>query len=787
VRIAYLTEEAPLDVAQIATGNQVRDMTLEQTMTSHGVQVIRRWNEDWTTETLADAIDDCRSDAVLLGYWRLLELLHEDLDYPIAVDCVAPRPLEDHFAEPCGTQSFIQRYGNALQRADLIMVGNSRQRLMIAGWLLAAGDDLRSKVPIVVVPPAASAPPAPREDHRLPLVLSAGGKDWPWRDSRRWLHALLDPGLDDRMELHCIGPAGIDHPNVRSWPLMPWGQWREHLAKQAHVGIELAEGNLERELSQSFRSTAFLGAGLPLILNDFLPLADLVRRYDAGWVVASPTAARAALSQAVESPQVWRQKATGAWRLAREALDPRASAKPLLDWLEHPRRRIRQTVPRKPDPAPTASALPRRRNALGWVGRIVLAPFRRRLNGNGVVVISRADLFPTDHGAAVKIIETARGLARQGRPVAIVTAERDHYLEVSPDGVIRRPLPRWLRLLALPRRVSHLLHRLRGMPSSNAFLYWPLYDPGYALRAAWVGRQIDAGQILAEFPAYAHSARLCRMLNGGSAVMVEHNVEYQRLREQISDLGEACYQRFRRIELKLANSMDAVVCVSERDRRTLIDAGLESTRVITIPHGVDLTGFEHAEPIDVRAGFELDPTRPILVYHGTFSYEPNHQALMIIVEEILPRLARLGHQAQVLAIGSHPPKALFHSDLCLAGSLPELAGAIKACDLAIVPLIAGGGTRMKILDYFGAALPVVSTSKGCEGLPVTDGRELLIRDDWDSFAETVARLLEDPERCRELGDNAYRFASALSWPAIAARYDKLFRQLARTRTPAELR
>ena len=67
------------------------------------------------------------------------------------------------------------------------------------------------------------------------------------------------------------------------------------------MGVELAEPNFERELAQPFRIACFLQAGLPLLINDYLPIAEKVRAYDAGWVVDSPEAARDAVREALET------------------------------------------------------------------------------------------------------------------------------------------------------------------------------------------------------------------------------------------------------------------------------------------------------------------------------------------------------------------------------------------------------------------------------------------------------------------------------------------------------
>lgn len=773
MRVLYLTLEPPLQADKVATGNQLRSAMLVAALSKAGHEPIQCAREHWNRREVARQIRETRPEVLLVGYWEIVESLPDDLSLPIVVDCIAPRPLEDHFVDPLTTKPLVQRYTRTLSCADLILVGNARQRILLAAWLLAAGEDLRADVPIAEVPLAVTAPGQARSDHDRPLILATGGQDWPWRDAAGWLEALARCGESAAVELHHFGSREIDAPAIEHG-LTSWQSWQDFLAESAHLGVELAEPNLEREIAQPFRIASFLQAGLPLLVNDYLPIAGLVREYDAGWVVDSPRAAQEAVTEALEQPDLWRARARGARRLARERFDRDGCSRPLLEWLKAPRKRQSSIEPAAD--AATAPAEPQP-SILGMAARLLLRPIRRQVTGEGVVVITRSDLFPTDHGAAVKIVETARGLARTGRKVAIVTADRGRYWRVGPDGIEAELLPWWLRALGLPKILSHAIHRLRGLPASNAFLYWPLYDPGYGLRAAWVGRQIGASLALAEFPAYAQPARICRLLNGGHAVLAEHNVEYQRLAEQLPDLSQRAFEKLKASELKLANCMDAVVCVSDRDRARLIADGLSPGQQLTIPHGVDLPAFDATPPADLATDFDLDPQRPVLAYHGTFSYPPNRQALMILVEELLPRLAGLGHRAQVLGIGRDAPPGIDHPDVHLPGSLAELAGPLKACTLAVVPLTSGGGTRMKILDYFAAGLPVVSTSKGCEGLPVADGENLLIRDDWDEFAQVVAQLLDNDEQREALGRAGHKLARSLSWQEIAGRYDRLFRKL----------
>jgi glycosyltransferase involved in cell wall biosynthesis len=138
--------------------------------------------------------------------------------------------------------------------------------------------------------------------------------------------------------------------------------------------------------------------------------------------------------------------------------------------------------------------------------------------------------------------------------------------------------------------------------------------------------------------------------------------------------------------------------------------------------------------------------------------------------EILPRLEARGVNVTVLAIGSKPPDFPLHEKVIFAGSVADLSPVLPAADLAVIPLLEGGGTRMKILDYFAAGVPVISTAKGIEGIPVTNGREALILDDYDAICDAIESLLASPEKADKMRKAAARFVDPLSWDSIARRY-----------------
>ena len=96
----------------------------------------------------------------------------------------------------------------------------------------------------------------------------------------------------------------------------------------------------------------------------------------------------------------------------------------------------------------------------------------------------------------------------------------------------------------------------------------------------------------------------------------------------------------------------------------------------------------------------------------------------------------------------------------------------------VVPLRAGGGMRVKILDAWAGGIPIVSTTIGCEGINVTPGENILIADEPGDFAEAVIRVIRDEALARRLAENGRRHVEThYDWRRTYASFDRVYRQL----------
>jgi glycosyltransferase involved in cell wall biosynthesis len=153
-----------------------------------------------------------------------------------------------------------------------------------------------------------------------------------------------------------------------------------------------------------------------------------------------------------------------------------------------------------------------------------------------------------------------------------------------------------------------------------------------------------------------------------------------------------------------------------------------------------------------------------LLFLGTLDYIPNEDAVHFFANSILPLLLGSGREIECRIVGVKPPKSFEalagRAGLTVVGPVREVAPEYARARLMVVPLRAGSGTRIKILEAFRFGVPVVSTTVGAAGLHVKDGVHLLIADTPEEFSAACLRLLEDDRLARMLAENAFEWLRA---------------------------
>ena len=246
-----------------------------------------------------------------------------------------------------------------------------------------------------------------------------------------------------------------------------------------------------------------------------------------------------------------------------------------------------------------------------------------------ICILTRADLFPANHGAAVKITQTAKQLSiLEGHKSFIVTSDRDFYWGCDQGSFEKKYYSPKLRaaqewfLIRNGEKIARSICRSIGYPEEEFFLYSAQFDPAWWGRVLGVGLRENIDVFQAEFPGYGIAAvivsrilQVYRIITGGGvpiSSIVQHNVEWDRLAE----FG-ITNDRIRQWEVRALSLVDEVIAVSLDDKERMVAAGIDSKKITVIPHGVDCSAFEHTSSnLDVRSLYKIEQQTKILFFHG---------------------------------------------------------------------------------------------------------------------------------------------------------------------------
>ena len=199
-------------------------------------------------------------------------------------------------------------------------------------------------------------------------------------------------------------------------------------------------------------------------------------------------------------------------------------------------------------------------------------------------------------------------------------------------------------------------------------------------------------------------------------------------------------------EGRLVRQFDAVLAVSREDGTVLQEAAGQPVDIVVIPIAIDTDGVTVIER-------ESNPSH--ILHIGTMYWPPNIDAVKWFVHQVYPLIRRQRPDVQFDVVGARPPAELLALNdaglgINVAGYVEDPIPYQRQAAVMIVPLLAGGGMRVKILNALAEGIPIVSTTLGCEGIEVTPGRDILVGDTLEAFATQVLRVLDDPDLGRRL-------------------------------------
>ena len=327
--------------------------------------------------------------------------------------------------------------------------------------------------------------------------------------------------------------------------------------------------------------------------------------------------------------------------------------------------------------------------------------------------------FPTTTGGRERDLQLARVLAES----------LDVELVVLGAGTPHQP--ERFRLVSAGPKPS----RLRALLTSWRLPYEVTRHDSRRLRRVVRSRRWSTVQA-----SHAYTMRPA-LVAGAPVVLDAHNVETEvarsaaRLERTRSRRARGAWEarKLERFERALVPRADVVLATSDDDASTLTNFG--ARELVVIPNGVDTGAIAHRPP---GPGSEV-------LYVGSYDYLPNAAAAGELVTEVLPRLRATVANATLRLVGRQPPVSPTPDRpwLRVSGEVSEVLPFIRQARVTVLPLRAGGGTRLKVLEALAAGLPVVSTRFGVAGLGLVPERHVLLGETPTELAAQAARIITD--------------------------------------------
>lgn len=396
-----------------------------------------------------------------------------------------------------------------------------------------------------------------------------------------------------------------------------------------------------------------------------------------------------------------------------------------------------------------------------------------------VLMLTLTLVYPADAGSKIKTLQVLRHLSAHHDIVYCTFVRSLREIQYAEEllGI-------GCRVSTVPikrSRMSDVRFLLESLASGDSFL---LHRDDRADMRSRVSQLLDEEHIDVLHVNQLNMMRFVPADWSGTVILDEHDAVWQvveRLRKGIRNpisrwfLGRES-RLIRKLEGSACQRSQVVLAVSEEDRQALQEVAGESVSIKVVPIAVDVQSFEA-----IWKARNPQPDR--LLTLGTMFWLPNSEGVIWWLQKGYESLHAICPDLTYDIVGPRPPRALQmlarrYKGVYVHGYVADVVPFWTSATVLVVPLLSGGGVRVKILEAMAMGLPVISTTIGCEGLAVRHGEHLLIADTPETFVNACITLLQDKELASYLTHNARRLVlEQYDAPIALQTLDKIYGEI----------
>lgn len=371
--------------------------------------------------------------------------------------------------------------------------------------------------------------------------------------------------------------------------------------------------------------------------------------------------------------------------------------------------------------------------------------------------------YPPTDGGAIAMYDVTAGLSRAGHQVTVLALNTPKHHQ--PANVLDHlgPLVRLLPV-DVDTRLSPVKALRNLLFSELPYNIERFVSPAVVARLQEVlsTETIDVIQVEGGLVSWYVDA-VQRLAPGVPVVLRAHNVEYtiwQMLAERESNVLKRFYlshlaKRLRRFEHQTLPRFDAVAAITEPDQRRLRELGCQEP-VVFVPAGVDLNRFQRDPAIR--------PKPRTLFMIGSLDWLPNQEGVEWLLREVWPKAHELYPELELHIAGKETPPHIRNLNLpgvTIHGFVESAAQFMQQYELMLVPLLSGGGMRIKIIEGMALGKCIISTGLGSEGIHVRDNFDIVLCDEPSEWIERLGRYYRGELGQQDIGEEAARTIARL--------------------------
>lgn len=407
-----------------------------------------------------------------------------------------------------------------------------------------------------------------------------------------------------------------------------------------------------------------------------------------------------------------------------------------------------------------------------------------------ILLLTQIVPYPPDSGPKIKTYHVLRYLAEHGHRVTLASFVRNQ--EKPHLGHLENYCQAIYPITMRRSRIADASAYAKGLGSGLPFLV--TRDAQIEMRQLIDRMAQDTFDVVhadqLTMAQYALQFRGASVASNSPAIVFDaHNAVYEiveRARQTALPMLRPILaleaRRLKNYEGDLIEQFDQTLAVSEIDKRALLNAasrksqtGNLDAKISVIPIAVDCSMLK---PVKQK----LDSLN--IMTMGTLFYPPNADGVRWFMNQVYPLVKQQIPNATLNIVGPHPPKDIVEygernaTHVQVTGYVPDLQSHFEQAALMVVPVRAGSGMRVRILETLARGIPTVTTTTGVEGIDAVNGEHLLIADEPADFANAVVRLLNDFRLRESLAYNGRRLVEAkYDWQVALPKLETVYRLL----------